>query len=128
MTTRPKGTLNLWSSPEAGFKGYLGYSYAKAGRKESALAILNELTIRSKTENVPSFQVRPVATRLREVGGRLSGLRSIEEGGRPRFPHTSGVCLVPLRGYPRFQEIVRRLNFPEHLKSKHHAWSNNLSS
>lgn len=99
-----------------GFKGYLAYSYAKVGRKESALVILNELTITSKSQPVPSFQFALVMLGLNRFEEALTWLeKAFEERGGAWFPHIRQECLFdPLRGYPRFQDLVRRLNFPEH--------------
>jgi len=98
-----------------GFKGYLAYSYAKLGQKESALVILNELTVTSKSQPVPSFQFALVMLGLDRFEEALHWLeKSFEERGS-WFPHIRHECLFdPLRGYPRFQDLVRRLNFPAH--------------
>ena len=99
-----------------GFMGYLGYSYAKAGRKESALAILSELTALSKTVPVPSFQFALVLLGLERFDEALTWFeKAFEERAGGWFPYIRQESYFdPLRGYPRFQDIVRRLNFPEH--------------
>ena len=105
--------VELWG---ASFKGYLGYSYAKAGRIESALAILEELTVLSTTEPVPSFQFFLVLLGLGRFEEALTWLeKAFEERSGGWFPYIrTEFVFDPLRGYPRFQDLVRRLNFPEH--------------
>ncbi len=99
----------------SGFKGYLGYSYGKAGRKESALAILNELTILSKTETVPSFQFALVQLGLGQFEEAFTWLEKAFEESGSWFPYIRQECMFdPLRGHPRFEDLVRRMNFPEH--------------
>jgi adenylate cyclase len=99
-----------------GFKSYLGYSYAKAGRKESCLAILDELTVISRTQPVPSFQFALVVLGLGRFEEALTWFeKAFEERACSWFPYIRQECLFdPLRGYPRFQDLVKRLNFPEH--------------
>jgi TolB-like protein/tetratricopeptide (TPR) repeat protein len=97
------------------FKGYLGYSYAKLGRTESALAVLSELTVLSKDERVPSFQVALVLLGLERFEEALNWFeKAMEERSGGWFPYIRQEAYFdPLRSYPRFQELVRRLNFPE---------------
>lgn len=96
-----------------GFKGYLGYSLAKAGRTDNALAILDELTVLSRDERVPSFQLALVLLGLERFEEALSWLeRAFEEREGPWFPYIrQEVVFDPLRGHPRFQDLVQRLNF-----------------
>jgi TolB-like protein/Flp pilus assembly protein TadD len=97
------------------FMGYLGYSYAKAGRKENALAILKELTVLSKTEPIPSFQLALVLLGLGRFEEALTWLeKAFEERAGGWFPYIRQEAFFdPLRSYPRFQDLVRRLNFPD---------------
>jgi eukaryotic-like serine/threonine-protein kinase len=97
-----------------GFKGYLGYSYGKAGRNELALAILNELTALSTTQYVASFQIALVLLGLGRIEETLAWLeKAFEERAGPWFPYIRQEALFdPLRDHPRFQHLVRRMNFP----------------
>jgi serine/threonine-protein kinase len=98
-----------------GFKGYLAYSFAKVGQKESALVILNELTVTSNSQPVPSFQFALVMLGLDRFEEALTWLEKAFEERGSWFPHIRHECLFdPLRGYPRFQDLVRRMNFPQH--------------
>ena len=97
-----------------GFKGYLGYSCAKAGREDSALAILDELTVLSRTEPVPSFQLALVRLGLGRFEEALTWLEKAFEERAGWFPYIRQESFFdPLRGHPRFQDLVRRLNFPK---------------
>jgi tetratricopeptide (TPR) repeat protein len=98
-----------------GFKGYLGYSCAKAGRKEDALSILDELTVLARTEAVPSFQLALVLLGLGRFEEALTWLeKAFEERAGSWFPYIRQESFFdPLRGHPRFQDLVQRLNFPE---------------
>jgi TolB-like protein/Tfp pilus assembly protein PilF len=98
-----------------GFKGYLGYSYAKMGRKENALAILDELLVLSKIDSVPSFQLALVLLGLERFDESLTWLeKAFEERAGAWFPYIRQEAFFdPLRSHPRFQEIVRRMRFPE---------------
>jgi TolB-like protein/Tfp pilus assembly protein PilF len=98
-----------------GFKGYLGYSYAKAGRKESAMEILDEMKVRSKTEHVPSFQIALVLLGLGWFEEALTWLeKAFGEREGAWFPYIRQESFFdPLRGYPHFQDLVAQLNFPE---------------
>ena len=108
-----RGFAKLVELAGPGFSGYLGYSYAKAGREGSALAILGELTV---TVPVPSFQPFLVLLGLGRFEEALTWLeKAFEERAGSWFPYIRQECVFdPLRGYPRFQDLVRRLNFPEY--------------
>lgn len=101
-----------------GFKGFLAYSYAKVGRKENALVILNELTATSKSQPVPSFQFALVMLGLDRFEEALTWMEKAFEERASWFPHVRQEYVFDaLRDYPRFQDLVRKLNFPERFKS-----------
>jgi len=109
-----RGFAKLVELAGPGFKGYLGYSCAKAGRKDSALAILDELTVLSRTEAVPSFQLALVLLGLGRLEEALTWLEKAFEERAGWFPYIRQESFFdPLRGHPRFQDLVRRLNFPK---------------
>jgi TolB-like protein/Flp pilus assembly protein TadD len=97
-----------------GFLGYLAYSYAKAGRKESARTILDQLNVVSMTQPVPSFQFALVHLGLGEFDEALTWMeKALDERAGGWFPFIRQEAFFdPLRSYPRFQELVKRL-FPE---------------
>ena len=97
------------------FKGYLGYSHARAGHKDKALEILDELKELSRKAYVPSYQCALVFIGLEQFDEALIWLeKAYEERAAPFFPYIRLDFLFdPLRNHPRFQDLVRRLNFPE---------------
>lgn len=98
-----------------GFKGYLGYSHAKAGDKDAAVAILDELTIMAGSTRVPAFQFFLVLLGLERFDDALSQLeQAFAERDGPWFPYVrQEVMFDPLRDHPRFQKLVRQLNFSQ---------------
>ena len=112
-----RGYAKLVELAGPGFKGYLGYSYAKAGRKESALAILDELTVLSRTEPVPSFQFALVLLGLGRFEEALTWLeKAFEERAGSWFPYIRQECLLrpvaglsPLPGNRAAAELSRTL-------------------
>lgn len=106
-----KGFAKLVSLAGPSFKGYLGYSLAKTGRIESAIAILDEM--RQQPGSTPSFQFALVMIGLGRFEDALTYLeKAFEERAGSWFPYIRQESFFdPLRQFPRFQEIVRRLNF-----------------
>jgi eukaryotic-like serine/threonine-protein kinase len=97
------------------FKGYLGYAFAKTLRNDRAFEILAELMNHSITANVPSFQITLVFIGLNQTDDALDWLeRAAAERAGPWFPFIRHVSLFdPLRSNPRFERLVREMNFPE---------------
>jgi TolB-like protein/Flp pilus assembly protein TadD len=95
------------------FKGYLGYSQAKAGHIENAIATLEEMKALSRTEPMQAFQFALVMLGLERIEEAMSCLENaFEERACAWFPYIRQESLFdPLRGYPRFRDLVRRLNF-----------------
>jgi tetratricopeptide (TPR) repeat protein len=93
--------------------GLLGYCYGKTGRRNEALRILDELEELSKRR-----YVTPMARALTYLG--LSDERmfdALEGAYQQRSPNLIWLNVAPLwadvRAHPRFQDIVRRMNFPQ---------------
>jgi TolB-like protein/Tfp pilus assembly protein PilF len=91
----------------------LGYIHARTNRRADALRILNELRTRSEREYVPPSALASVHIGL---GQNEEALELLELAYERR-----DVVLVwlkvrryfdPLRDDPRFQELLRRMNFP----------------
>lgn len=97
-----------------GFKGYLAYSYAKAGQEEAALAILDELTALSRSQHVPAWQLAVVLLGLERFEDALTQLeKAFEERSGPMFPYLRQESYFDaVREHPRFRALVRRLRFP----------------
>ncbi len=92
----------------------LGHAYGVAGEKDKARKILRELTQLSEQRYVPSVQVAFVYTSL---GEKERALARLEQAYQERAWELVFVkvepWLDPLRSEPRFQELLRRLNFPD---------------
>ena len=93
--------------------GSLALYYAQAGRREDARRILGELELRTKTEYVSASALARVYLGL---GEKEKALRFLEKAFEDR-----DISLVwlnvdwgydPLRSEPRFQDLLRRMNFP----------------
>jgi TolB-like protein/tetratricopeptide (TPR) repeat protein len=92
----------------------LGHAYAVSGKTDEARKILGELDARAKQRYVPSYQVALVYVGLGEKENALASLgKAFDERSTlltylkmdPRFD--------TLRTDPRFQAMLRRLNFSE---------------
>jgi hypothetical protein len=92
----------------------LGHAYAIAGQKTEARKILDELEKLSQHRYVPASGFATVYTGLGETEPALDWLEKAYQE-----PHWYMAFLRveplfdPLRADPRFQELVRRMNFPE---------------
>ena len=93
--------------------GYLGYVYARAGRREQALSMLDELETRAQREYVPPSAQAHIYLGLGRTEQALEWLR------RAQDQHDVSLVWLkvwwvydPLRAEPRFQELVRRMNYP----------------
>ena len=92
----------------------LAYAYAVAGERGKALKIRDQLNELSKRIYVPSFDMAVVYIGLGEKDEAFTWLgRAYEE----RFGWLIFLRVIPwfdsLRDDPRFQDLVRRMNFPE---------------
>ena len=92
----------------------LAYAYGVAGEREKALGIFAELEKRSTQTNVRPFGLAVVAAGLRDNDLALDWL---EKGVESHDPSTTWLKVFPafdhLRADPRFQSLLRRMNFPE---------------
>jgi len=94
-------------------RGLLGYAYAKVGRKDDALRVLDELEELSQRR-----YVAPVSRAFTYSGlGDERVFQALDEAYQQRssslvwarvFPHWDD-----LRAQPRFQDLLHRMNFPE---------------
>jgi len=92
--------------------GVLGYCYGKAGRRDEALRILDELEELSKRR-----YVSPMARTLTYVGlGDERMFDALEDAYQRRAHSLIWLNVMPwwddVRTHPRFQDLVRRMNFP----------------
>jgi tetratricopeptide (TPR) repeat protein len=95
--------------------GNVGQVYARAGRKEDALRLLRKIHQQSRaTAEGGLIALAVVYTGLGEKDEAFAWL---EKAFQRRNPGLYGVrwhpWFDPLRGDPRFQDLLRRMNFPE---------------
>jgi tetratricopeptide (TPR) repeat protein len=95
--------------------GMLGMACGAAGKRSEASKILGNLQELSKRKYVPSTSVANV---LAYMGGKMDeALEALERGYEDRswIMCQLKVCPIfdPFRSEPRFQALLRRMNFPE---------------
>ncbi len=91
----------------------LAHTYALAGRRDEATKILNELKARSKREFVSPILFAYIYAGL---GDKDQAFAWLEKAYEERSDVVGGLKvgrqLDPLRSDPRFQDLLRRMNFP----------------
>ncbi|MFQ5724746.1 MAG: tetratricopeptide repeat protein, partial [Terriglobia bacterium] len=94
---------------------YAGWIYARTGRKEEAQRLLRRLQELSGQQYVDSSAIAIIYIGLGRKEEALTWLeRAYEERGAYRILYLKvDPVFDPLREEPRFQELLRRLNFPE---------------
>jgi eukaryotic-like serine/threonine-protein kinase len=130
VTTNPWAHMNLaWAYREKGLYkeaiaeflqmpdgavkfGHLGNAYARAGQKAEAQELLQKLIELSK-QKVGTYEVALVYAGL---GDKDRAFEWLEKAYKV---HDKGMCFLkvdppldPLRSDPRFQDLLRRMNFP----------------
>jgi serine/threonine-protein kinase len=99
-------------SPEATlYQAQLGEAYAMAGRTEEARGVLRQLEELSTRRYVSPYHMAYVHTGLGEHDRALDWLeRAYEERAGGIFGMKGSFLFVPLRGQPRFQALLRKMN------------------
>jgi len=95
------------------YLGMLGNIYGSAGKKAQALKVLEQLKEQSKRKYVAPYDIALVYIGL---GDKDQAFAWLEKAYQARSNDTSNLkqdpTFDPLRSDPRFQEILRRMNFP----------------
>ena len=93
--------------------GWLGIVYARAGQQDQAIELLRKLKSRSKREFVPAEAFVGI---YGELGYKDQAMACLEKAYEERSNMVTGLkadpLFDPLRSDPRFQDLVRRMNFP----------------
>ena len=96
------------------FMATLGHAYALAGKKAEADRILNELLGQSSQKYVSSFDIALIYLALGEIDRTFECFqRAYEERARALVSLRVEPRLDPIRSDPRFQSLLRRMNFPQ---------------
>jgi len=92
----------------------LGHAYAAAGKRNEALRILTDLNERRKTTYVSPYAIGVIHVGLGQEDRALEWLeRAYEDRDSWLSWLKADPRLDPLRSDPRFQDLLRRMNFPE---------------
>jgi eukaryotic-like serine/threonine-protein kinase len=93
--------------------GELAHAFALSGRTPDARRILDDLVVRSKRSQVSKYVLAQVYAAL---GDKNEALSRLEQAYTERSFSLDFLNIDPeldsLRSEPRFQELVRRMNFP----------------
>ena len=96
-----------------GSKQWLAHGYAAAGRRSEARRLLAELKAGAGRQYTPAYGIAIVHA---DLGENDQALEWLERAYEQREPALTFVRLAesfyPLRSDPRFQDLVRRMNFP----------------
>lgn len=94
--------------------GSLGHAYAMGGRRDAARALIQQLEERAKHFYVPPYDVAIIYTGL---GLHDEALAWLDKAFAERSIRTEWMKvdpkLDPLRSDSRFQDLLRRMNFPD---------------
>jgi serine/threonine protein kinase/tetratricopeptide (TPR) repeat protein len=93
--------------------GHLGNTYARAGRVREARECLRELKERLEEDTIGLFEVALIYAGLGEKDQAFEWLdKAYEERDKGLMYLKAEPALDPLRSDPRFQDLLRRMNFP----------------
>jgi eukaryotic-like serine/threonine-protein kinase len=93
----------------------LAHAYAAMGKRAEAEKILNDLLRQSKTNYVSHYMIATVYAGLGDKDRAFEFLEKAYQEKSPDIPYflKADLRLDTLRSDPRFQELVRRMNFPQ---------------
>jgi tetratricopeptide (TPR) repeat protein len=97
-----------------GYLPSLGNAYARAGMREQALKVVEELRQLSKHQHIPPGAFAWIYTGLGDKDQAFLWLeKAFEEHDTSGFPMAKVFpAWDPLRSDPRYQDFLRRMNFP----------------
>jgi tetratricopeptide (TPR) repeat protein len=95
------------------YLGHLGNTYGLAGKKTQALKVIEQLKEQSKRKYVAPYDIALVYIGL---GDKDQAFAWLEKGYQAHSNDMSNLkadpTFDPLRSDPRFQDLLRRMNFP----------------
>ena len=107
-----KGVTLVGGSPAR--SGALGHAYAMAGKRREAIDLLGKLKLSSRQQYVSPYAVALIYIAL---GDKNRAFAWLEKAYRDRYWMMTFLKvdprLDPLRSDPRFQDLLRRMNFPQ---------------
>ena len=110
----PKCRQTFQLAPDAFNKGFLSLVLGRAGQREEAKKLLNELRNESLRRDVPSMALAIAHIGLNE---KEEALRMLEKEVDERGYWASTFAVTPevdeLRSEPRFKALIKRMNLPE---------------
>jgi len=93
----------------------LGLAYARVGKRSEASKILSDLQVLSKRRYVSPVWREVLLAYM--TGNKEEAIEALERGYEDRFEYMHLLKVNPgydgLRSEPRFQALMRRMNFPE---------------
>ena len=94
-------------------QGYLGWALGLAGEKEEAQAILSQLKQRRTEGYFSAFLIAVVLIGLGEHDQAVEWSLKASEDRDGLLPWLQFPPFDPIRSDPRFQALLRRMNFPQ---------------
>ncbi len=95
-----------------GWKWSLGHAYAMAGRRAEARKIAAQLEVESQTKPVDAFGLVLLYTALGEKDEAIRWAEAAYKNRHPFTPWFKSPLFKLLRSDSRFQDLLRRMNFP----------------
>ena len=94
-------------------RSVLGYVYARAGRRDQALAILEELKTRSQERYVSGMRLAIIYAALGNHDETFEWLEKAYEQQAIDLIFLNTPTWDALRSDPRYDDLMRRIGFPE---------------
>jgi tetratricopeptide (TPR) repeat protein len=107
-----KATFDAKGDTEA--KAALARGYAEGGYSKALSRVAETLVLRARTAHVTPWQIGTLYTRAGKNDEALEWLEKAYQARDPNIPYLSVDPIFDhLRGDPRFQDLLRRLNLPQ---------------